>query len=171
VALYAGPCIDFLTELNTVDSWRALYGPESPRIRDQELVLRFIAFYVSPGTYKSPLKKYLNDFVGQHRYLQTLPVEQLRERFSTATRLLVAGPGPRALRTGRQVNVALTEAVLVGLARRLDANGELDPSLISGAIARLHADPAFEDAISRATADEERVRTRFALATKAFATI
>ena len=39
LALYAGPFIEYLAELNDVTEWRGLYGPKSPRLRDQELVL------------------------------------------------------------------------------------------------------------------------------------
>ncbi len=42
VALFAGPLIDYLEELNTDAAWRFLYGKKSPRLRDQELVLRIL---------------------------------------------------------------------------------------------------------------------------------
>src|SRR5215475_14570998 len=35
VALYAGEFIEFLAQLNDVRDWRELYGPKSPRLRDQ----------------------------------------------------------------------------------------------------------------------------------------
>jgi hypothetical protein len=139
VALYAGALIEFLTELNFDENWRALYGPVSPRLRDQEIVLRAIALYVSPGTYSRPLKKYLNDFTAAHRDLDDFPIDTVRSRFAAATRLLVEGPGRAALRTGagRQVNAALTEAVLVGLARRLDAGSVEHPTAVGEAVAEL----------------------------------
>ena len=170
VALYAGAFIEFLTSLNRQEAWRRLYGPESPRLRDQELVLRIVALYVSPGTYRRPLKKYLNDFAALHRSLDDIDVDTIRERFASAARLLEDGPGPSALRAGSgQVNAALTEAVFVGLLRRLDANGRLDPGAVGRAIEEMHRDKGFETAISRATADEESVRTRLAVSTGAFA--
>jgi uncharacterized protein DUF262 len=172
VALYAGPFIDLLTSLNAQDAWRSLYGPESPRLRDQEIILRFIALYVSPGNYRRPLKKYLNDFVALHRTTKSLPTEIIRERFSLATDLLLSGPGSPAIRgKGRQVNAALTEAILVGLARRLDTGNAPEPDAVTGAVAELLSDPLLENAISRATADEESVRSRLALSTQAFAQI
>jgi hypothetical protein len=173
VALYAGPFIEFLTELNHDHSWRALYGPVSPRLRDQEIVLRVIALYVSPGTYSRPLKKYLNDFTAAHRNLGELPVETVRERFAAATRLLVDGPGRAALRTaaGRQVNAALTEAVLVGLSRRLDIGAVADLTAVGPAVEQLLGDADFQRTVERATADEESVRTRLALATRTLGSI
>ena len=171
VALYAGPFIDFLRDVNALSQWRELYGGVSARLRDQELILRIIALYVSPGTYRRPLKKYLNDFASRHRFLEDLPVETILERVAQASELLLAGPGQSALRLGgRQVNAALTEAIFVGLTRRLDAEHPPTPEELQGALDRMHEDPGFVSAISRATADEESVRTRLAVATQAFST-
>jgi hypothetical protein len=172
VALYAGPIMEFLAELNDCETWRSLYGPESRRLRDQELVLRIVALHVSPGTYRRPLKRYLNDFAAQHRFLEDLPVDRLREQFSGASEVIRNGPGPDALRYGsRQVNAALTEAIFVGMMRRLEAVSPPDPSRISAAIQSMHEQAGFDLAISRATADEEAVRTRLFVATQAFAGI
>jgi hypothetical protein len=174
VALYAGPFIDFLTRLNRDPNWRSVYGPESPRLRDQELVLRVIALYVSPGTYRRPLKKYLNDFVAPHRLMRDFPENTVMRGFCTATALLNSenGPGQAALRSGsRQVNAALTEAVLVGLLRRLDAGSVPEPEAVTEAIKQLHTNSDLQPAISQATADEEAVRTRLAVATQIFASV
>ncbi len=172
VALYAGPLIEYLTRLNASPSWRALYGPESPRLRDQELILRVVALYISPGTYHRPLKKYLNDFVADHRNLEQFPGDTVEQRFNVSTELLAAkaGPGQDGLRSGsRQVNAALTEAVLVGLFRRLDSGDTLDPAAVKLGTEELLADSDLQRSISRATADEDAVRTRLAIATKIFA--
>jgi hypothetical protein len=169
VALYAGPFVDFLQELNTSPSWRELYGKQQARLRDQELILRIVALFDSPETYKRPLKKYLNDFVALHRDLGTLPADALGQRLDEAAGLLTGGPGPSALRLGRgQVNAALTEAIFIGLMTRLESGGSPDEAEIDAALAEMHENDAFVTAISRATADEESVRTRLSVAIKAF---
>jgi Protein of unknown function DUF262 len=172
VALYAGPFIDFLTKLNADENWRRLYGPESPRIRDQELLLRAVALYTSPGTYKRPLKKYLNDFAAAHRNMKELAAPTISSRFAQSVALLNAdrGPGRDAFRSGSgQVNAALTEAVLVGMFRRLDEGTTPQPDAVGRATRDLLEDDSFVSAISRATADEDAVRTRIAIATRTFA--
>jgi hypothetical protein len=172
VALYAGPLIDFLTTLNSLPTWRKLYGSEPLRLRDQELILRVLALYVSPGTYRRPLKKYLNEFAARHRSLQGVSPTLLYDRFNRAITLLDKGPGADALRgKGRQVNAAFTEAVLVGLFRRLDSSPEPSASAVEDAVKSLERDERLQDAVSRATADEENVRTRLAAATQAFSQI
>lgn len=169
VALYAGRFVEFLQEMNSSPDWRALYGKPQRRLRDQELILRIVALYLSPATYKRPLKKYLNDFVADHRELQNLPVDTLRHRIESAARLLRTGPGPTALRLGKgQVNAALTEAVFVGLMKRLDT-GAPTAEGIEAALGAMLTSDGFISSVSRATADEESVRTRLSVSTHAFA--
>jgi hypothetical protein len=171
VALYAGRFIDFLTKLNGLESWRGLYGARSPRLRDQEVVLRFVALYTSPGDYKRPLKKYLNDFVSRHRNLDNLDPQLIEARFDRAAALLGTAVGRRALRAGGgAINSALTEALMVGLARRLDVGDEPSIEGVAAAVSSVMEDPATPPAVSRATADEESVRTRLGIATRAFLT-
>lgn len=173
VALYAGPFVKFLTELNDDGAWRELYGRPSPRLRDQEAVLRFLAFFSAPGEYRRPLKRFLNDFVADHRKLERLDPDRLGRLFSEACVLLRDNVGRAAFRKGGkgQVNAAQTEAVLVGVARRLEAGPITNPGRLMGAIEELTADESFVRAISRATADEESVRSRLALASQVFAGI
>lgn len=170
VALYAGKLIDYIAGLNLEPDWRSLYGSISPRLRDQELVLRIISFFASPGTYKRPLKKYLNDFAANSRDCANLQVPELTKLFKFACAELSAAVGPSAFRyQSKQVNVALTEAIMVGLMRRLEAgHPKPTPKAISEALAKLTAEPKFLDAITRSTAVEESVKDRLALATKLF---
>lgn len=170
VALYAGPFINLIRELNLHDDWRALYGNESPRLRDQELVLRIVALSLSAESYKRPLKKFLNDFAGEHRFLADFPTNTVKDRFALSTAIVRNGPGGSALRgRGNQVNAALTEAIFVGLYRRLEENDTPDPTAVGNAVGEMLDNPDFETAISRATADEENIRTRLSVATRALA--
>jgi hypothetical protein len=170
VALFAGPFIDFLEKLNKTEAWRALYGKRSPRLRDQELVLRIIALYVWGPTYKRPLKTFLNKFVAGNRDLGAISVEPLHQRFDEASKLLRNSAGREALRwRSAQINVALTEALFVGLMKRLDYGSVPTPESVAAAVEAIRADPKTEPAIGRATADEESVRTRLEVATSRFA--
>lgn len=172
VALYAGELIDWVASLNKAKGWRSLYGPRSPRLRDQELILRIIALYVTPGTYKRPLKKFLNEFVGAHRDGSGIDLPSIAELFSKACNAILPDPGPDALRyQSSQVNVAMTEALMVGLMRRLEVGAAPDASTIAATISTLKQDADFSYAIVRATADEENVRMRLGLAAQALARI
>lgn len=169
VALFAGRIVDYLAELNEFPAWRELYGPESPRLRDQELVLRALAFHVASATYKRPLKKFLNDFMNEHRTLERLQHEQLKQTFQESARLLLEGPGRSALRPGgSQINAALTEALIVGLMRRVESGREIDATAVANSVEELELNPLMQEAVTRSTADEENVRTRLSISTASF---
>lgn len=172
VALFAGPLIDYVEGLNRSEAWRSLYGGRSKRLRDQELVLRIVALYASTATYRRPLKRFLNEFVGEHRLLDKLQDGAISDRFLLAADLILDGPGPDALRSrGRQVNAALTEAVFVGLMRRLDYGAPPSTTDVASAVQRIAGNDSLLGAVSRSTADEEQVRTRLEIATEQFAGI
>ena len=172
VALYAGPFIDFLERLNRDQNWRAVYGKRSPRLRDQELVLRILALYAVAPTYRRPLKSFLNNFAAEHRYLQRLNYEEMAASFGQASELMASAAGRQALRYhGSQVNAALTEALFVGLMRRGDFHRDIEISDVARAIVDIQNDPTLEVAISRSTADEESVRARLEVSTRRFAAI
>jgi hypothetical protein len=168
VALFAGPFIDYLEQLNRIAAWRSLYGKKSPRVRDQELVLRILALYFDAGSYKRPLKRFLNDFAAANRDMGTFNAKDALERFKGAAELLDATVGKEGLRrTGYQLNAALTEAVFVGLMRRLDER-DISPQSVSEAVSTTRSDEELQMAISRATSDEENVRIRLEVATSTF---
>lgn len=165
VALYAGDLIDYLENLNQDDSWRNLYGPRNARIRDQELILRIVSIYLEEDNYTKPLKKFLNTFASAHR----TPDESIRmagQAFLGACKVLNEKVGPGALRRpgGRQVNVAQTEAILIGLMKAVEANSV--PSDLESRVEILKNDANFVAATTRFTADTDAVQMRLGLATE-----
>ncbi len=171
IALYPGLLVEFISSLNGAEPWRDLYGPRSPRLKDQEQILRFIALYTESARYKRPLKGFLNTFVKEHRNCENLDQEALRRRFLDTCETLLAGPGKNAFRPTRVVNAALVDSVMVGLARRLEDARPVDPSKLTAALDLLLVDQDFLAAIARATADEERVERRLQKATQAFSVV
>lgn len=172
VALYNGKLARLVRDLNYQPGWRKLYALEpSYRLKDQELVLRFIALFIDFPKYKRPLKGFLNTFMKEHRDLEGLDEAKIRGIFSETCAALEQGVGTRAFRVKTQVNAALVDSVLVGVARRL-MNGPISqPQRLGPAFDDLVAKEDFQTAIGRATADEERVERRLSLATAAFSQI
>lgn len=168
IALYPGPMIDFLAELNSDENWRAIYGAPSPRLRDQELILRILALFFRENEYATPLKKFLNDFVNEHRDLAKLDKARIQSRFREAGVILApAGARSTARRAGQRINAAMLEAIFVGAMRALDAGGPLSEEGARGALAELAENTAMDQAASGSTANEDKVRRRLQLATKA----
>lgn len=85
--VYQGPLNSLLFELNTNIKWRLLWGEErrDSRMRDLELILRFFAlsdvFILESEKvpYNISLKKYLNDFMGEHN--SAAQIEIFRGKF------------------------------------------------------------------------------------------
>jgi hypothetical protein len=171
VALYNGDFVRLLRDLNQNESWRELYGVQSDRLKDQELILRFCAFYLKAANYKRPLKRFLNEFVRDHRNGGGIDGGRISQVFSEACALLAAHVGRKAFRATGQLNAALVDSVLVGVAHRIDAGPINDPRTLASAFDGLIADSEYLGAIGKATADEDRVALRMSKATAAFASV
>ncbi|WP_084176347.1 DUF262 domain-containing protein [Actinokineospora spheciospongiae] len=169
IALYPGEMVDFISGLNKLPEWRNLYGKVSPRVRDQELILRIIALFMSADEYERPLKTFLNDFLGKHRHLEDVDVEQIQTLFEQAAALLNSAAGRSAIRyQSNQVNAALAEALFVGLMKRIQAGSNLSPRAVRSIVDSLSNNKRMTAAISGSTASEENIKTRLNLASSAF---
>lgn len=167
-AIFHGRFDAVLAELNGEPAWRAIYGPISPRMRDRELILRFLAFYFSGSSYRAPMKDFLNRYMRSNRNLEREGAEVLRQAFVPTIRLIEQAIGNRAFRLGRALNAAVYDSVMVGVARRLEREPISEIGLLRAAYESLFADPRYESGISRATANEQRVEERFGAALAAF---
>ena len=119
-AIYHGPLVETLADLNSYAPWRQVYGRESPRLKDQELILRFLAFYVSAGTYKRPLAEFVNRFAGKYRRANSEVLEGWKRVFRSTIDVLDAALGRSAFRPENVINAAVFDSVMVGMARRLE---------------------------------------------------
>jgi len=170
VALYSGELVELVRELNSHPAWRALFGKRNSRLKDQELILRFLALYYDGDKYERPLRSFLNTFTKRHRHLEGLQADEIRRLFEATCTALNDGPGTGAFRAKIAINAALVDSVMVGMARRIaEKEAAPDPSRVTLAHKKLLEDEDFLGAIGRATADEERVKQRLGKATAAFA--
>jgi hypothetical protein len=165
---HSGGMRELLRELNKNAEWRAIYGPEDGRMRDQELVLRFLAFYYDAENYKSPLVNFLNAFMGRYKVLESTRAVEMSNVFSNAIHVMHQSIGTSAFRPVRALNAAVFDSVMVGVARRLARSPITDLDQFKSKYEELLRNQAFLDACGRGTAGEERVKTRIGLATAAF---
>jgi len=167
-ALYHGELNDLIIELNKFAAWRALFGKESSRFRDRELILRFIALYYDEANYKSPMKGFLNKFMGDNRHLHDINKEQIQELFFKTSAAIANGIGSNAFRPRRVLIAAIYDSIMVGIARRLQKGEISDTSQLKENYIGLLETKEFLDASIEHTTDEINVKTRVALATAAF---
>ena len=171
IALYAGPFIDYIENLNRYSSWRSLYGAQSARLRDQELVLRITALFLDSNNYKRPLKKFLNDFTANHREARSPSLGRAHQLFKIATDKILASAGRESIRLrGAQVTAALAEVIIAGLMFRLSTpSAEPTQEAISNAITSLKQNDELTASFTSSTADEEQLTKRLNAAKEAFA--
>jgi len=166
--IYHGTLCDILRDLNGHQEWRKLIGAVSKRMRDQELILRFFALYEEADTYKKPMKEFLNTYMAKKRKIDRSQAKCLSELFGKTATAIASGIGPRAFRPSRAVNAAVSDAVMVGVARAIQKGIVHGPGKLAAAHAKLMSDDSFKKTVETATTDEENVNRRLAIATEHF---
>lgn len=167
-SIYHGAFARELEELNKTKSWRAIYGPENPRMKDRELLLRFFALLFNSEKYARPMTDALNRFMSANRELKEHNTSELHAAFVPTIDLVHQALGASAFKPGRALNAAVFDAVMVGIARRLRSRSPPSKQSIKVAYDALLADADFKKAYQKSTADEEQVKTRLRLAISAF---
>ena len=170
-AIYHGPLIEEIKFLNRNTTWRNIFGKESTRLKDQELILRFLALYYNAPRYQRPMEEFLNKFASEHRNADDSFLRDCRSLFTETIDIVWNGVGRKAFRLGRALNAAVFDSVMVGLARRLRRLGSVDPESFAHAYETLLSDPEYVQAVSRSTADEAFVFLRLDKAIASFAEI
>ncbi|MCZ6873434.1 MAG: DUF262 domain-containing protein [bacterium] len=167
-SLYHGEFNDLLKELKNTKNWRAIFGKVNPRMRDQELILRFLGLYFSRDKYEKPMKEFLNTYMGGNKHLAKNNEIEIRNAFETTIEVAYKCLGTTAFKPRRALNAAVYDAVLVGIAHRL-ANGQIqDCEALKTQYDNLLFEQAFISATETGTSAEDSVSSRISLATEAF---
>ncbi|HUA66965.1 MAG TPA: DUF262 domain-containing protein [Candidatus Saccharimonadales bacterium] len=169
VAVYHGCLFELLEELNEDSNWRKVFGKPNARLKDRELILRFLAFYFEADSYERPLGEFLNKFAAKHRSPKENEMQEFRDVFCKTIEVVCASFGTDAFRPERALNAAVFDSVMVGIARRLKRGHVVNPDDINIAYRKLLKDEGYLATVSQSTADESTVEKRLKLATQAFA--
>lgn len=173
-AIYHGPFSLLLSDLNDDPHWRAIFGAPNKFLRDQELILRFLALHFESESYEAPMKSFLNSFMAKQRHLTMISGAEMSETFTRTIKVVhdcFFLRSERPFRPERSLNAAIFDAVMIGLARRLVQESITDCDGMIQAYRALLKDAAFDKAIKKATANEVNVRQRLRLAIEAFSTV
>jgi hypothetical protein len=169
VALYHGDFVRVLQELNDTEAWRALFGAKSRRLKDMEMILRFFAFLYYADQYRSPMKDFLNRYMATNRKLDKQGEQELTEIFTKTTDTILHSIGKRAFRPKRSINAAVVDSLMVGIASRLIAKGEIrEKADISTGYDTLISSKDYINSVETGTSQEANVDTRLKLARRAF---
>jgi len=166
-----GDLILLLKTLNEDTNWRRIFGKRSLRLKDQELILRFLAFYLETEKYKKPVNEFLNDFVSRYRNPPKKFLERASAEFKSVIAICLKTLGERAFRPQGSLNAAVFDSVTVGIARRLDKGKIKKPAMVATAYDQLLKKDTYTGATTSATSDETNVTLRLKEASDAFANV
>jgi hypothetical protein len=163
-----GAFINLIKQLNEDQNWRSVFGPPNKRAKDQELIVRFLAMFLKGKKYARPMAKFLNDFSAEMNNETVGKLKGAATIFRRTIELVNESIGERAFRPVRALNAAVFDAVMTGLAVRLAQSPPPTPVAVRRAYDKLLRDEKFQQGWLRSTADEETVKLRLSLASKAF---
>ena len=166
--VYRGPFNDLLQTLNEVEDWRSIYGPVSSKRKDQELILRFFALRDALSTYSKPLKQFLNDYMEEHAEPEDSWLDEHREVFLRTVSCAARHLPRESFRPERSLNVAVTDAILIGLASRLERGRISDTEQLGNAAVELSRQQDFREVTDRSTTEAASISSRIRQATEAF---
>ncbi|USR91556.1 DUF262 domain-containing protein [Phormidium yuhuli AB48] len=177
-SIYYGEFNQLLNELNQHEIWQKIFqGDESSRkpdpskrMKDCELILRFIALNFAIDSYKKSMKEFLNQFMKTNRNLQRYSALEIKGVFENTINTIYQALGERAFRPRRGLHAAVFDAVMVGVANRLKQGEVQQKSLLQNAYNELLENHKFlESSInSRQMTNIRNVKNRIDLATQKF---
>ena len=165
--LYHGEFNDLLKTLNQNTFWRELYGAISSRLRDQELILRFLALYFCEE-YTKPMAGFLNSYMGANRHFKLQSSEQISNAFTKTAEEIHKYFGKTAFKPKGALIAAIYDSIMVAMARRLQKGDIEDVEALRRKYNSLLKNKNYRDATETHTSDENNVIKRMELATKAF---
>lgn len=171
VALYNGELVTLLSELNENEMWRALYGRKDSRLKDIELIVRFLALYYYEKSYSRPMKTFLNRYMSANKDLSKQNDSEIRKIFGDIVKVIFESIGSKAFRPNNPVNGAVVDSLMIGIGTRLKKGAIKDKDGIRKAYDQLLANDDYKNSIGRAIANEEIIANRIRLAKAAFAEI
>lgn len=170
LALYHGPFIEKLKEINEYAAWRKIFGKKHSRLKDQELILRFLAMLDRRDKYERPMSEFLNKYAGYRRNASTTELQNMGLSFTATIDAFSNALVTRPFRLTKSLNVAIYDSCMVGLSTRLSDRGKgaPDSKRINSAYQRLLRNDEYVEKVSRSTADNAFVGKRMELAVEHF---
>jgi hypothetical protein len=137
------------------------------RMGDAELVLRFFAFHYRSREYKGYFAPFLDEYMKDGSRMPEREIDEHRRIFLETIRKVESVFGQEAFRqigpdgkAGNQINRAIYDIIMLSFARLPEVGLAERATEVRAQLQALCKDPAFQDAIGRATRDKQRIETR-----------
>ena len=169
--IYRGKLNDLLGNLVMYEPWLQILGRKQPdkRHRDEELILRFMAFQMlGIDSYRTPQKHWLNEAAKKGRNLVDAQLNELASTWKSAIEncLIIFPPGKcfrRPDQGGKKsvVNRALMDLIMDTLAGKRNSLVNEKAEEFRHCFGQLLQEDEFQDLISRAIDHKSRTLRRF----------
>lgn len=159
--VYFGKFNDLLHDLNKIQKWRTMYNIPLPqkRMKDEELILRFLGLFFDFEKYYKPMNSFLSNFMANNRNASDKVLGDAKAVFSDTISFIEKKIGLPAFRPKRNMNIAAFDSVMYTIAKYKD-NLRND---LKQQITEMFKDPAYLKSITEGTTDPETIRTRFSI--------
>ncbi|MCM3778396.1 DUF262 domain-containing protein [Microbacterium hydrocarbonoxydans] len=181
VALYRGPLVNFIRDLNHNDDWRILYGLKNgeefttdKKLKDHELILRSLVMSdvvekihldwddkaARISAYRPPMVQFLNSYLDSNRQPTEARLNALESAFKVSCQLLNQADGREALRFAGRLNAAHIDALLANLIFAAENGLLFSVDQVRAAISDLRTNEAYIGWISGSTSHRDSVYGR-----------
>lgn len=168
--IFSGDLNELLKKLDANELWLNLNGLKKPtpdRFRRQEIILRFFAFHDAYEKYTEGLARFLNNYMQKSRKLSKQGIESKEELFAKTLGVIDSKLGTQV--TSKTLNLALLEALLVGVGRNADQLSNETPEEVAKRFASFMAHEEFsEGRLLEGLSKTIRVQGRLNAAVKLF---
>jgi len=167
--IYYGEFNELLSELVRYHSWRLIFGRKSDiRLKEEELILRFLSLFYDRDNYEKPLKGFLNKFMSKNQNLNFVSKEDIEETFKKTFDFIVETLGNKPFRIKRNLSLGAFDAISIGVAERLKIGSIAKKSDFVESYNLLTENEEFISLVQGGTSDEKNVMSRIDMAVNAF---
>ena len=155
-----GQLDNLIRDLNEHPAWRELFGKPHSRLKDMELILRFIALRENFANYKSPMPKFLDNFMEENRELPEDRAAKIGDAFKNAADFVVMAFGKDGLRSDNTFRVLRFDSVMCGFDTYLESHANPSEKEAVERLVDLEKDDDYNWSIEEFVTETNRVKKR-----------
>ena len=159
-SIFYGELDNLIRRLNNETAWRELFGKEHARLKDMELILRFMALRQDHESYKSPMPRFLDAFMEKNRNLGAKLADELEAALKKVTELVRGSIGKDGLKSGNTLTVSRFDAVMAGFDAYIASHKKPSKNALKAKLRSLEKDEEYLWSIAEFVNDTDRVRIR-----------
>ena len=169
-SIFHGRLDNLIRELNEHSAWRDLFGKHHPRLKDMELILRFIALREDYENYKPPMSSFLDNFMERNREISEEHAKSLADAFRSVITLVKKTLGEDGLRSGKTLMVSRFDAVMSGFDTYLKSYSEPSERRVVRLLSDMEDDDDYKWSVDEFVNRSDRVKKRIERARAIFGT-